>query len=184
MAPWEWDNTKVMLWCYLLTLPAIESLVLARLRLPLRSLVRLRASSSRAPSALRPGRGGAGPVSRSWTSQEYQGVCAALAGVGPDERVATVQVHNHPVALCGHALVAGYAGHLWSHGLDAGRVEAELARLLSGDDDWQTLARHLHARYLFWGRRERAAFPFSTQPWTRLAPPVATGSWGALYRLP
>ncbi|HSB62412.1 MAG TPA: hypothetical protein VLI67_11875, partial [Vicinamibacteria bacterium] len=39
LAPWDWDNTKVMLWCYLLVLPAIEALVLARLRAPLRAVL-------------------------------------------------------------------------------------------------------------------------------------------------
>ncbi len=41
MAPWEWDNTKLMLWCYLVTLPPIETLVLTRLRLATRSAVLL-----------------------------------------------------------------------------------------------------------------------------------------------
>jgi hypothetical protein len=31
LAPWEWDNTKVMIWCYVLMLPAAERLVIAPL---------------------------------------------------------------------------------------------------------------------------------------------------------
>ena len=52
---------------------------------------------------------------------ELSAVCAALSGVPADARIATVQTFNHPVALCGRALVAGYAGHLWSHGIEPRR---------------------------------------------------------------
>ena len=39
LAPWDWDNTKVMLWCYLLVLPGLEALVLARLGVLARAAV-------------------------------------------------------------------------------------------------------------------------------------------------
>ena len=186
IAPWEWDNTKLMLWCYLVTLPPIEALVLARLRLAPRATLLVLLFFSGAVSVTAAS-AAARPELEILDQQEYDGVCAALAGIGRGERVATAQSHNHPVALCGQPIVAGYAGHLWSHGLDAGLVEKDLARLLAGDDDWVELARRLDARYLFWGVRERAASPLSRQPWARqpvAGQPVASGSWGALYRLP
>jgi hypothetical protein len=114
---------------------------------------------------------------------EYEGVCSALRPLGRDSRVATAQVHNHPVALCGQPIVAGYAGHLWSYGLDARAVERGLGRLMRGEGDYREEARALHARYLFWGLREQAAFPGSRRPWEAAGPPLASGSRGALYRL-
>jgi hypothetical protein len=180
VAPWEWDNTKLMLWCYLLTLPPIQTLLLARLRLVARAVALWLLFFSGAISvAAASGRAAAGL--EILDQQEYHGVCAALAGLGREERVATMQTHNHPVALCGQPIVAGYAGHLWSHGHDAARVEGELDRLLAGDEDWAAIARRLEARYLFWGMRERLRFPASRRPWT--SHPVASGSWGTLYRL-
>ena len=98
--------------------------------------------------------------------------------------MATAQTFNHPVALCGREVVAGYAGHLWSHGLDSAAVEAGLARLMRGEPAWRDEARRLGAAYLFWGAREAAAFPGSRRPWeSEGKPPVASGRWGVLYRL-
>jgi hypothetical protein len=109
-------------------------------------------------------------------------VCEALARV-PTTRVATVQTFNHPVALCGGRLVAGYSGHLWSHGLAPAEIEWRLGQLMRGDTDWRAHARALGASHVFWGTREAAAFPGSQHPWEALGAPVASGRWGALYRL-
>jgi hypothetical protein len=180
-APWEWDNTKLMLWSYLVTLPALGSVVLRRLPRPASAAVVVLLLFSGAVGVLAASLG-RGPRLELLNRAEYAAVCGALAGVGPDERVATVQTHNHPVALCGHALVAGYSGQLWSHGIDARDVERDLASLLAGAPDWPELARRLDARYLFWGEREQAAYPLSPRPWSQGA--VATaGRWGTLYRL-
>jgi hypothetical protein len=87
------------------------------------------------------------------------------------------------VALCGRPIVAGYAGHLWSHGLDSAEAEARLAHLMRGEAGWQDDARALGASHVFWGMREAAAFPGSQRPWQALGAPIASGAWGALYRL-
>jgi hypothetical protein len=80
--------------------------------------------------------------------------------------------------------VVGYGGHLWSHGIDASRVQRGLEALMRGEPDWREEARAVDARLLFWGRREKVAFPESTLPWERGRPPLASGPWGALYELP
>ncbi len=125
---------------------------------------------------------GRGPRLEVLDVAEYDGVCRALAGV-PTGRVATAQTFNHPVALCGRPIVAGYAGHLWSHGLDASVVEGRLGRLMGGEPGWREEAKALGATHVFWGARERAAFRGSKEPWRAAAPPVAAGTWGALYRV-
>jgi hypothetical protein len=79
--------------------------------------------------------------------------------------------------------VAGYSGHLWSHGLDASQVEARLKHLMLGEPGWREDAEALGASHVFWGAREDSAFAASTRPWEALGPPVASGRWGALYRL-
>ena len=181
VAPWAWDNTKLMLWCVVAVLPALEGLVLARLGLAGRAAALALLFASGTLSVLW---GCAGPLPRLEILErsEYEGVCEALARV-PTTRVATQQTFNHPVALCGRALVAGYPGHLWSHGLDASAVEARLRRLMLGEPGWQQDADALGASHVFWGVREAAAFPGSARPWEALGPPAASGSWGALYRL-
>ena len=180
LAPWEWDNTKVMLWCYVAALPPIGTLVLGRVGGAWRAVLVVGLLFS-----------GAVSVAGAWPQRmrleildraEYGAVCGALAGETA-ERVAVAPTFNHPVALCGRAIVAGYAGHLWSHGLNATPVVARLDRLMRGAPGWREEARMLAVTHVYWGFREQRAYPGSTQPWREAARLVASGSWGALYRL-
>jgi hypothetical protein len=180
LAPWEWDNTKVLLWCYVAALPPIGSLVLARLAVPWRAALVFGLFFSGAVSLLG-GSLGRGPRLELLDRAEYEGVCRAVAGVGAS-RVATAPTFNHPVALCGQPIVAGYAGHLWSHGLDAAAVQEGLSRLMRGEPGWREEARSLGASHVFWGAREQEAFRDSRRPW-RARAPVATGPWGSIYPL-
>ena len=181
LAPWAWDNTKVMLWCHVAVLPALQTLVVGRLPPAWRAggMALLFASGL---SSLLWACFGRLPRLEVLDRAEYTAVCQALARV-ETRRVATAQTFNHPVALCGRPIVAGYPGHLWSHGLDSAAAEAALKRLLQGEAGWQDEARVLGASHLFWGVREASAFPGSSRPWEAMDAPVASGSWGALYRL-
>lgn len=180
LAPWAWDNTKVMLWCYVLVLPALFGLVLERLARPLRGLVLVLLFVAGAQSVAWACLGRA-PRLEVLDRAEHTAVCRALGETRTD-RVATAQTFNHPVALCGRKLVAGYGGHLWSHGLDHAGIEARLSRLMRGEPGWVEDARALGASHVFWGPREAAAFPGSARPWAS-RPPLASGAWGALYAL-
>ena len=181
LAPWEWDNTKILLWCYVVALPPIGSLVLDRVAVAWRVALLFGLLFSGAVSVLFASLGG-GPRLEVLDRAEYDGVCRALARVAVS-RVAVAPTFNHPVALCGRPIVAGYAGHLWSHGLDARAVQMSLTRLMLGQPGWREEARALRASHLFWGAREQAAFPGSTQPWRNTGPPAASGPWGAIYSL-
>jgi hypothetical protein len=180
LAPWEWDNTKVMIWCYLLMLPAAERLVIERLpswgRVGLVALLL-------APGAFTLGASLSPQAYGVAEADELSDVCQGVRALLPSGRVATVQTFNHPVALCGQPLVAGYAGHLWSHGIQAKPVEQALASLLAGEPGWEGRARLLHARYLFWGPRESAAYADSSRPWETSRPLVWEGAFGRLYDL-
>ncbi len=179
LAPWDWDNTKLMLWCYLLVLPAIAA-VLERIPAWPRAAVYvlLFYSGAWAVAAACSVRS-AVPLLR---VEDTKAVCAAMSDIPPRERIATAQIFNHPAALCGHAIVAGYSGHLWSHGIDAKTVEGRLGRLMKGEPGWRDEARALGARYLYWGPREAQDYAGGASPWGE-APPVAEGPWGRLYAL-
>ncbi len=181
LAPWEWDNTKVMLWCSVAMLPPVWDLALARVRRWPRALLLVALFFSGAVCVLGASIG-RGPWLQVLDLREYEAVCSALRGL-ETTRVATAPTFNHPVALCGRPIVAGYPGHLWSHGLDSAAAEKGLARLLRGEPGWREEARALGASHLYWGHREAAAFPTSSRPWRGAGPPVAQGAWGALYEL-
>jgi hypothetical protein len=181
LAPWEWDNTKIMIWCYLVMLPAAARLAIEPLPAAARvaALVALFAPGALAMGAsLDPAH--AYPVA---DVAEERSVCAGLAALPVTERVATVQTFNHPVALCGHPLVAGYSGHLWSHGIRSAPVEEALLSLMMGRPGWEEIARALGARYLFWGPREEAEFAGSARPWEGTRRLIWEGPWGRVYDL-
>jgi hypothetical protein len=182
LAPWDWDNTKVMLWCFLIVLPSVFELVVRPLALPLRTAVVVllllpgavaivQASLPRRPPAVVADRG------------ELEGVCATIKALAPAERVVVTPTFNHPVALCGQAIAAGYSGHLWSHGIAAEDLERNVVRVLAGEPGWTESARALGVRALFWGPREAKAFPSSARPWESSAVRIGSGTWGDLFRL-
>lgn len=180
LAPWAWDNTKVMVWCYLLTLPAVGHAlagVPARARAGLLVLWLLPGSVSVANATV----GHQGYVL--YERREVEAVCEALRVAPIGERIAVAPTFNHPVALCGHPLVAGYGGHLWTYGIEPRAVEEKLARLMDGRPDWERAASELRARFLFWGQREAEAHPGSPRPWETSRRLAAEGAWGRLYDL-
>lgn len=180
LAPAEWDNTKLMVWCYLLMLPALTEVVLDRFSLPLKAVAWTVLFFSGAVCVASSLRGGGFEVAR---VEERDEVCRAVAPLSPDVRVATVQTFNHPVALCGQSLVAGYGGHLWSHGIQYRPVEERLRGLMMGEPDWRQRAWDLGAPYLFWGDREENEFAGSRRPWESEAAPIFRGRFGSLYDL-
>jgi hypothetical protein len=170
-----------MIWCYLLALPASARLTIERQPLAGRALALfalLAPGAVAIAASMRPDH-----AYEVFDRIEKKAVCDGLAGLTVTQRVATEQTFNHPVALCGHPLVAGYSGHLWSHGIRAKAVEDGLRSLMMGETGWEEKAKALQARYLFWGRREEAAFVGSSRPWEQARRQVWESESGRLYDL-
>jgi hypothetical protein len=181
-APWEWDNTKLMIWSYLAILPFLWSEVLARwpdwARVP--TVVLLFFSGFLSTF------GGMGTASTGQviaSRSQLDSVAEILRQIPPSERFAGAPTYNHPLLLNGRKMVLGYEGHVSSHGLAWEEPAAKLKALMNGDAAWAALAADLGAHYLFWGPPEEEAYPDSTQPWRQSARLLASGDWGALYDL-
>ena len=156
LAPWEWDNTKALVWAVLLMLGPLAAWLRERPRWLQATLVILLLAPG-VPAAI--GATFHRKALAIFNVAETAAVCEGLRAVPPDARVATVQTFNHPVALCGRAVVAGYGGHLWTHGIQAGAVEQRLRVLMMGWPDWRKSAKELGATHVFWGPREEREFP-------------------------
>ena len=181
-AVWIVDNMKLMVWCYLLILPVMGRVFAERVRPPWQIPVYgvfFFTGFLAVFGQYHSSNGGVGIA----TMKEVNGVCEATKDLPVSGRFATVQTYNHPVALCGHPLVAGYAGHLGGLGLDSAVQTEQLRRLMMGDPAWQDLSVSLQAHYLFWGSREQQEYPASTRPWEREAVRIAQGGWGTIYDL-
>jgi hypothetical protein len=193
LAPWEWDNIKVIVWAYFLILPFLWTDLLAQWPVPLRAIVYVALFASgcvtlwgglSAGRPTPPGPGGAGIRDYGIANRgELDAIGGVLKKLPADARFAGWPTWGHPILLQGRKMVLGYPGHLWTQGFDFGPTEAKLKELMLGGPNWKQLARDLHVRYLFWGRDEKANYGASKKPWEREATLVATDDWGSIYDL-
>jgi hypothetical protein len=183
-APWAWDNTKLMIWCYLAILPFIHEMLLEEtgawgwvLRGSNYPLLFFSGFIS-----LLGGLDGSHTGYEIAKRSELEPVSFAVNGISPDVTFAGWPTYNHPLLLSGCKMVEGYAGHLFSHGIDYEARDAELTRMMSGASDWRAIAQQLHVRYLYWGPMEEENYTGSAKPWKNL-PVMAAGDWGTIYDL-
>jgi hypothetical protein len=193
-APWEWDNTKLMIWSYLLILPSLWNVLLARWPEWARSTACIFLLLSGAVSLLG-GLTGRSVVASGDDSEqanlgytvgvrsEIEGVRWATRQIPITDRFVAFPNYNHPLLLSGRLMAMGYEGHAWSHGLDYRERKAAVERVLKGEEGWRETAQQLGARWLFWGEQERANYANSPQPWKGRCVRYASGPWGELYDL-
>lgn len=180
LAPWAWDNTKLMLWGYLVLVPMLWTDLIAKWPPAWRYATCALLFFSGAVTLAKgiDERHGYTLADRA----ELAGTEFLLRSLPPDVRVACLPLYNHPVLLLGQPVAMGHDGHLFSQGLDYTAVQRDLDELMSGGEGWRNAARRLQVRYLLWGPREAAKWPTSKQPWVSCANVVArTDHAGALY---
>ena len=179
-APWAWDNIKLIIWAYFLTLPVLWNRLIRSWPLPVRAgacFLLFFSGFVNLFGGLAAGRPGLEFANRFETDV----VASVTRSLPVEARFAAFPTYNHTLLLNGRKLVCGYTGHLWTQGIDYAPVEAKLTSLMSGQDNWLELAHELRVRYLFWGSQEKANYSTSSRPWENKVPTVAQGSWGAIY---
>jgi hypothetical protein len=168
-APWPWDNTKLMLWSWVVIIPCLWEEFLAARPVVIRAIAALLLFGAGAVTLAAgiDGRHGYGLVRRGDLDQAD----FLLRGVPPGAVIACAPEYNQPVLMLGHPLVCGYEGHLWSHGLDyKGRWDA-LNAVMNGEPEWREKARALGVSHIFWGEPEKKRWPDSKLPWAKEAGP-------------
>lgn len=179
-APWEWDNVKLLIWAYFITLPILWRRLLLRWPIPARAgtcIVLFFSGFVSLFGGLAANKEGYEFANRS----EVGNVGAAVRRLPVEARFAGFPTYNHPLLLNGRKMVCGYGGHLWTQGINSRDVESKLHNLMLGQGDWQKAARELQVRYLFWGKLEKTNYLNSSRPWEKQLPLVAQGPWGSIY---
>ena len=184
-APWEWDNTKLMIWCYLAALPFIWQAWVRPLTAPLRwplcgvlffsGFVSLFGGMSRADDDHL--------GYTMYDRLEAAGAQTATRAVPADAYFACAPDYNHPLVYAGRPVSVGYPGHLSSQGIDYGPMQKDLDTLMLGQPGWEAAAARLKARYVYWGPREQKRYAGSARPWAQGQPDVPAGQT-AIYELP
>ena len=182
LAPWEWDNLKIMIWAYFLVLPFLWKDLIAKQLFPVRVALCLALFASGFVSlfgGLAAGKPGYAFADRG----EIDSVGIALRRLPVEARFAAFPIYNHPLLLQGRKVVMGYPGHLWTQGFDYTDTNTKLSSLMQGEGDWAATAKQLGVRYIFWGREEIMNYSGSRQPWTKSLNTATSGSWGAIFDL-
>jgi hypothetical protein len=146
-APWAWDNTKLLLWAWLVAAPLLWSKILK----PLAPLIRIPLCGilffSGAVSLLAglDGRHGYELIKKSELAEAKK----ALRDVPPGTRLAVEPQYNHPAILLGYPVVCGYDGHLWSHGLQYQEPLTKLRTVMRKENGWRETASKLGATWVY-----------------------------------
>lgn len=157
MAPWIWDNIKVLFYWWLASAPLV-ALLLARLwrqggvkralALSLFACVTLAGALDVAAIVLRSNEYGI------FTAPGVQFAELIKRETAPQSVVIHAPVHNHPVFLTGRRSLMGYPGHVWTHGLEFAARESEIKRVYAGAPDAVPILRKYGVDYAVVGPLE------------------------------
>jgi hypothetical protein len=158
MAPWIWDNIKVLFYWWVASAPLV-ALLLARLwrqggpqralALALFVCVTLAGALDVTAIVLR---------SNQYGVFDASGISFAeliKRETPPRAVVIHAPVHNHPVFLTGRRSLMGYPGHVWTHGLEFAQRESEIRRVYAGAPDANAILRKYGVAYVVVGPLER-----------------------------
>jgi hypothetical protein len=185
ISPWIWDNIKVLYYWYLASVPLV-ALLLARLwrehpatRVAAVVLL-LVLTLSGALDVWR-------VVSEASEQREFDRAGVAFAEIiktqtAPRSLILHAPTYNHPVYLTGRRALMGYAGHLWSQGIDYPPREAELRRMYAGAPDAESLIAKYGVEYAVVSPLERSAGAVNEQFFRRFTKVGETGGY-SLYKL-
>ena len=170
VAPWVWDNIKVLFLWYVASAPLVAWL-LARWWQQ-RSFLRWLAPSVLATLLLAGALDVLRVVSEASEYQEFdaQGIAAAnliSAQTAPRALVLHAPTYNSPVFLTGRRSLLGYPGWMWSRGLDYSERSADIARIYSGAPEADGLLRKYNVDYVLVGPMELASFKVNEQFWSK-----------------
>lgn len=167
VAPWDWDNIKILLWLYLLLAWLVWRIWVVRLPAWAAVLVSCAVFFSGAISVVSSLPGNSPGVQLYQASETWESK-AALMDLPDDAVLAVAPDPNHPAMFWGAKVAMTYPGHIWSHGIDASERERKLDEVFKGGKDWLSYARNIGITHIYWGNNEEIKYGISDQPWRRL----------------
>ncbi len=120
LAPWDWDQIKILLWCYLLINAVMVKTLLKKTP---KYAVAILAALVFFPGALQMYH--SLPVQQFKKDRVYlvktrdiKILEAKLSEISPNEVVFAAPIYNHPLFFIGQSVLIGYPGHAWSQALN------------------------------------------------------------------
>ncbi len=185
LSPWIWDNIKVLFYWYAASAPFVALALVWLWRR--RSVWRVLAAALCVSLML----AGGLDVWRALSETSEQRIfdadgiafAKAIEGATPPRSILlNAPTYNHPVFLTGRRSLMGYAGHLWSHGIDYTAREADIRRIYAGAPDADALLARYKVEYVVVGTLERAALTVNEAFFQRYPKVVETNGY-RLYKI-
>ena len=185
LAPWIWDNIKVLVFWYLASVPLV-ALVLARLSQSGAGsvLAAVLFISMTLAGALDLWRAASGGFDSLLFDRDATGFAATVSErTPPSSLILHAPIPNHPIGLSGRQSLMGYGGHVWSHGLDPGPREADIKRMYAGGPEAAGLFVRYGIDYVAVGPIERSQMGANEQFFEQYERAVELPEY-RLYRIP
>jgi hypothetical protein len=158
MAPWIWDNIKVLYYWWLASAPLVALLLAklwreGRIRRVIAVLLFVCVTLAGALDV-------AGIAMRSVKYEVFDAAGLRFAEfvkqqTAPRSLIIHAPVHNTPVFLTGRRSLMGYPGHIWTHGLEFVQRESEVKRIYLGGPGAEQLIRNYGIDYAVVGPQEK-----------------------------
>lgn len=185
LAPWVWDNNKVIFYWYVASAPFVALLLveLWRENLALRAVACLLFISLTLAGALDVWR----VISRTTEHGEFDRDGIRFAEMirqqtPPRALIINAPTFNHPVLLTGRRSLLGYPGHIWTHGLEFVPRQTDIRLIYAGAPNAvELLARH-GVEYAVVGPLERNMMPINQQFFERYTKVGEVGGY-SLYKI-
>ena len=185
--PWDWDNTKVLVWWYLASCVLVASLLERIWRLRPRSVLRPLVIALVGVLVLSGALETAGTLLGRdrhllLTTEDLELARRVREETDPRSLFVVGLQHNHPVpVLCGRRVLMGYPGWLWSQGIDYADREREVDEIFAGGPRARALLERYGVDYLVVGPIERQRYGADRDAWRARYPlAIETSSWDVL----
>ncbi len=190
LAPWEWDNIKVLLWPWLLIFAlagrSIGRLATLRPAVPWSVITCVALTAAFSPGIVVIARSWVRPQEHAttmWTIEQLAYGEAVLMRVPKKAVFAAAPTPVHVLAYFGRVRALGYPGHLWSHAIDYRDTESALENLMNGTEGWVEAAKRLKVTHIYWGPEERSRWGVEPTPksWQSRLPLIAKAGNHEVY---
>jgi hypothetical protein len=185
MAPWIWDNIKVLYYWWLASAPLVALLlawlwrrgrIVRALAVLLFVLVTFAGTLDDLGIAFRDVKYGIFDANGVRFAERVKAVTK------PRSLIIHAPVHNTPVFLTGRRSLMGYPGHIWTHGLEFVQRESEIKRIYLGSPDALQLLNKYGVDYAVIGPLERVVTPPNEEFFARFQKVEQVGDY-SLYKI-
>ena len=184
LAPWIWDNIKVLFYWYLASAPLVALLLAKGLRQ--KTAWRWITAGALAGMLLAGGLDimrvitGASP-NREFSNTDIAAAKAVLSHTAPNAVILNAPTWDSAVYLTGRLSLLGYPGWVGSRGLNFAQREADIKDIYAGGARAEALLKQYHIEYVLIGPQELASLPVNEQFWQQQKEVAAAGGY-RLYR--